>query len=273
MANIVARLALLFGLLMPFGLGAQSTKTLTVLVVPQYAETRIYSTWQPILQSAAQKLGVQFELLLSQDIPTFEKEILAGRADIIFCNPYHMLIAKQKQGYMPFVRDSNSMRGLLLAAQDGQVNSLKDLEGQTLLFPAPNAFGASLYMRALLTEKEKLQFTPKYVKTHPNVMRGILRGEGAAGGTVTTAMGTENESIEAKLKVVYETPPTAPHPLAVHARVAEPLRKRLAQAFIDAILQHPHSAINIPMPNPVPSQYETDYKPLEKLRLERYAAP
>ena len=61
---------------------------------------------------------------------------------------------------------------------------MQDLDGADIAFPAPNAFGASLYMRALLAEQEKININPIYVETHANVYRNVIFGRASAGGGV-----------------------------------------------------------------------------------------
>jgi phosphonate transport system substrate-binding protein len=126
-------------------------------------------------------------------------------------------------------------------------------------------------MRALLAEHEKIRIVPYYVKTHANVYRQVVSGQVAAGGTIGMVLAKERPELQSQLRVLYETPPTYPHPLAVHPRVPLPQREALQQAFLAlprisggaALL----AAIQIPVP--VKTTY-ADYAPLERLGLERY---
>jgi hypothetical protein len=52
--------------------------------------------------------------------------------------------------------------------KDDPIKSAGELDGKEVAFPAPNAFGASLWIRALLAEREKIRIVPAYVKTHSN---------------------------------------------------------------------------------------------------------
>ncbi|WP_370260909.1 phosphate/phosphite/phosphonate ABC transporter substrate-binding protein [Limnobacter sp.] len=261
-------------LLLAFGTKAhaQPWPTLTLMVVPQFPATVLYSTWGKLVVNMD---GVHIKMVFAKDIDDFEERFMRGEADLIYCNPYHMVMAKQSQGYLPLLRDAKPLTGILLApakGQPGHVSSLEELQGKTMLFPSPNAFGASLYMRALLTEQRGLQFSTQYVKTHPNVIRGVVRSEGAAGGMVAATFLSESEELRSKVQVLYETPPTASHPLAVHPRVPEQLRKHIQAQVLAHLRDDPATAASVQMSHPMLADYKRDYQPLETLGLEKYVS-
>lgn len=246
--------------------------TYSVAIVPQFSPQQILAEWQPILKRVGDEAGVTLEMRFPSSIPAFETAFLHGDPDFIFGNPYHMVMARRKQGYIPLVRDEKLLTGILVVARDGPYSTLKSIAGQRIAFPAPNAFGASLYMRALLLEKEQLHIEPVYVKTHGNVYRQVLVGDFAAGGGVNQTFADLPAAMRDKLKVLYETPGAAPHPLAAHPRVPEAVRKRITAAFLAQADDEPGRALlkEIRIPRPVAADYPRDYGPLEKLRLDKY---
>ncbi|MDH4394747.1 MAG: phosphate/phosphite/phosphonate ABC transporter substrate-binding protein [Limnobacter sp.] len=274
MISIPKFLLPLLGLMLPFALPhaaqANPQPAYTVMVVPQFSETRTHASWGPLLEQVSKDTGIDFRLTFATDIPGFEQQFEQGKPDIIYCNPYHAVMAKKAQGYIPVLRDEQNLRGLLITEESGSIRTLQDLKGKTILFPSPNAFGSSLYLRALLKDKEKIDFTAKYVKTHPNVLRGILRGEGAAGGMIASTLNSEDEKLQDKMKVLYETPFVSSHPVAVHPRVPEAIRKKFTQALKKALLKLPNEASDVPMPNPQETTYAKDFQALENLGLEKY---
>jgi phosphonate transport system substrate-binding protein len=263
-------------------IGATSTRfvhatdnnsTLTLLVVPQFPATEINATWGKLLAELETEKLPKIELIFAKDIREFETLFLTGRADLIYCNPYHMVMAKKAQGYISLVRDSKPLTGILIATKSSDsdsIETLNDLKGKTLLFPSPNAFGASLYMRALLTREKGIEFTTKYVKTHSNVIRGVVRNEGQAGGMVSATLAAETDELKNKVRVIYETPPAPPHPIAAHPRVDPATREALTKAIISHIEQNRQLGADIQMANPIRANYTKDYHPLEKLGLEAF---
>jgi phosphonate transport system substrate-binding protein len=246
--------------------------TWTVAVVPQFQAVDIQRTWAPLLERLGRELGVKFELRLARDIPSFEADFKAGKPDLAYLNPYHAVMAHQAQAYVPVVRDVTPLAGLVVVRKDSRIRDVKDLQGQDLSFPAPNAFGASLWIRALLTERHRLKFQPVYGKTHTNAYRLVLAGKTAAAGGIRATLDREPDEVRQQLRVLFETPAVPPHPLVRHPRVPAALGKALAEAFDRMRADSAGQALlaGVLMPRPVPAIYARDYQPLEQLRLETY---
>ena len=187
-------------------------------------------------------------------------------------NPYHQLMAMRAQGYVPLVRDAQPLTGILVVRKDDPIASVRELDGKDLAFPAPNAFGASLWMRALLAERERIQINPVYVQTHSNVYRHVMRGKAQAGGGVNHTLAQESEAVRGDLRVLMETPGVASHPLSAHPRVPAKVQQTVADALLRlnddaagrALLKQVFSAA------PTRADHGRDYRPLEQYRLDRY---
>lgn len=244
----------------------------TVAVVPQFQAVEISRVWAPILMRVGQDAGVTLVLKVAKDIPAFEDEVMAGKPDFAYMNPYHQVMAFKAQGYVPLVRDSKLLTGLLVVRQDDPIKSVKNLEGKTLAFPAPNAFGASLMIRAHLTEIDKVNITPFYAKTHTNAYRQTIVGKTAASGGLRATLEKEPAEVKSALRVLMETPGAAPHPLSAHPRVPAKVQQAVKAAMLKLASDAELGAAfkEVPMANPVEADQVRDYQPLEKYRLERY---
>ncbi|MDO9235479.1 MAG: phosphate/phosphite/phosphonate ABC transporter substrate-binding protein [Aquabacterium sp.] len=252
---------------------AQADKpTYTVAVVPQFQPTEIQRVWGPILERAGQEAGVVLTLKISKDIPTFEDEVEAGRPDFAYMNPYHQVITKKAQGYVPLLRDSKLLTGILVVRKDDPIKTVQELQGKTLAFPAPNAFGASLLIRAHLAEQDKIQITPFYAKTHTNSYRQTIAGKTAASGGLRATLDKEPDEVRAALRILMETPGAAPHPLSAHPRVPTKVQQAVAAVLLKLATDPAMAPLfkDIPMSQPMAADYKRDYLPLEKLRLEKY---
>ena len=251
---------------------ARAEPLLSFGVVPQFPLEQIASTWTPVLNQVAKAAGVRLELKLYASIPDFEVAFLKGELDAAFLNPYHAVMARKAAGYLPIIRDDRQrLAGLLVVRRDSKASRPEDLDGATIAFPAPNAFGASLYMRALLVEQARIRFTPVYRSTHSNVFRHVINGQAQAGGVIRQTLEREPPEVREQLRVLYETPPAFPHPVVVHPRLPVNVREALQQAFIalGSRADAAHLLDGIQIPVPVKASY-ADYAPLEKLGLERY---
>lgn len=251
---------------------ASAEPTFTVAVVPQFPPEQIFHDWTPVLNEVSQLTGLQLKLKTYASIPEFEADFLNGVPDFAYMNPYHAVMAKKAVGYTPLLRDDASrLTGILVVRKDSPITRVDQLNGATLAFPAPNAFGASLYMRALLTEEHHIQFKPEYVTTHSNVFRNVIIGRAQAGGAIRQTLEQETPELRAQLRVLYETPSAFPHPISAHPRVPPQAREAFLKAFLklgaNPTFSEQLKAIQIA--TPAKADFK-DYAPLEKLGLERF---
>ena len=259
-------------LLCTLPLTARAAATYVLVVVPQFPAPEIQRDWQPLLDRLRATSGIELKIRHVRSIPEFENEFSRGLPDFVFMNPYHAVMARQSQGYIPLVRASAPLTGILVARKDGAVGKVADLDGKELAFPALNAFGASLYMRTLLQEKLGLRIVPRYVKTHSNVFRAVLAGDVPAGGAVSSTLAQESAAVRDRLRVLFETPAVASHPLAAHPRVPESVRRELTNAILGIARSADGAALLEPVQlvSPVTADYARDYLPLERLNLGAY---
>jgi phosphonate transport system substrate-binding protein len=254
---------------------AQSAKPVSkayrLAVVPQFTPLEMTHFWAPVVQALSQA-GLPCELVVYPTIASFEPEFLKGQADIVYLNPYHMVMAKRAHGYEALLRDTRPLEGLLLVKHDGPVKSMEQLKDHKIAFPAPNAFAASLYIRSVLERQYRLRFEASYAGTHRNAVRQVLSGDAAAAGVVKTTFEREPPEVQQAFRTIYTTPALSSHPLAVHPRVPQAVRKLLIeilQATARNLETKPLMA-SIQMPNPVSANYAMDYAPLERLKIEKF---
>lgn len=252
---------------------AEPTAPLSLGVVPQFTATETQLRWAPMIERLQTACGRPIELHPSNSIPAFETAFLSGGFDLAYMNPYHVVMARRTQGYVALVRGNKQrLKGVLVVAADSPYRKPLDLQGQTIAFPAPNAFGASLLMRAVLDRDQGVRFTPVYVKTHSNAYRHVLAGQAAAAGGVQATLQSESEDLKTKLRVLFETPAFAPHPLTAHPRVDTTSLTCITNALLQATRSAEGQAAldSIQMTEPVAAMYARDYAPLERLALESY---
>jgi phosphonate transport system substrate-binding protein len=233
----------------------------------------VHREWSPFVERVQRDTGTKIELKVFATFSEFEHYIFAGKADLVFINPYQAVELKKAMGYIPLVRDgSRKLNGVLVVRADGPIKKISDLEGQDIAFPHPNAFGASLHMRATLREVANINFNPVYVTTHANVYRHVLLGKVAAGGGVNVTLNKEPEHLRSQLRVVFQTDGVAPHPLAAHPRVPEEVREKITRSVIGMAAEIQGRALlqSTTIEQPVRANYALDYAGLEKLRLDKY---
>lgn len=251
---------------------APAQQIFKVAIVPLMAPTAINRNWGPLLLHLEKVTGHRFELRVYDQFAQFEDEFTAGIPDFVYLNPFHAVMARQAQGYIPLVRDdSELLSAILVVLADGPIRKVGDLEGKAVAFASPNAF-APLYLRALLTEKEKVTIRPVFVSSPQNAFRHVLTGDADAGGGLRSLLQKEPEVVQNRLRVLYTTPGVAPHPFAAHPRVPETIRRQVQQAMLD-LARNPEGKKLLEavlIKQTVAADFARDYAPLEQLHFDRY---
>lgn len=211
---------------------AEPRNILVVGIVPQQSAVELARQWGPLLAYLEEKTGESLRFETAKDIPTFEERLAAGRYDIVYCNPFQYAQRSRVPGYAAFAREKGvRLQGLVVVAVSSQVRSLDDLAGARLAFPAPTAFAAAMLPLAHLKARG-VPVTPLSVGTHDSVYLGVARGFFPAGGGIRRTFDNCPLELRGQLRIVWESPPYTPHPLAAHPRVPRDSVKRIRQALL-----------------------------------------
>ena len=259
-------LLLLIGTLLSLPVKAE---TYTVGVVPQFDIKTLYKIWSPIFNVLEEKTGHKFEFTGSKDIPSFEKDFSKGRFDFAYMNPFHYTSSKQ---YAPLVKDhGRKLFGILAVKKDSEITSPEQLDGTTLAFPAPNALGASMMIRAELAEKYGINITPKYVKTHSSVYLNVALGLMPAGGGVQKTFNRQSEELKSQLRILMKTDSVEPHPFTVKRSLDPAIASQIQKALLEMGQDEQHKALLAKVPfKEIGTATDKDYDAVRKLNLSRY---
>jgi len=264
-----------FGIAVALLTGAAPTaypaESYTFGVVPQYDQRQLHAIWQPILGELRRRTGLSFKLAGMPTIPAFEKELLKGGYDFAYMNPYHLLKPSSSGSYLPLVRDAGNLRGILVLPRESAIKSPSELDGKTVAFPAPNAIGASMMIRADLARKFKVKVSPLYVKTHDSVYLHVVKGLADAGGGVEKTLEEQEKPIRDALRILYLSREFPSHPIAAHPKVARPVAEKVRRAFLEMAADQGGQALlaRIPMKKPVAASAQ-DYLLMRKFDLEAF---
>ena len=212
---------------------ARAGESYTLAVVPQFDQRKLHAIWKPIVDEVARRTGYEIRLVAPLTVRDFEQEIAAGTHDFVYANPYHILRASARQGYIPLVHDKAPLRGILVVQKAGPIRELAELDGKTLAVPSLNALGASLMVRADLERLHNVRMRPLNVKTHTSVYLQVANGLAAAGGGVEKTLMEQDPAVRDRLRILYTTREMPSHPVAAHPRVPAEARNRVQAAFVD----------------------------------------
>jgi phosphonate transport system substrate-binding protein len=225
--------ALIFGILLILAPSAWAAdKVYTFGVVPQQAASEMAETWAPFLAWVSAKSGVKLRFATAPDIPTFEKRLAQGEYDLAYMNPYHYTVFHKKPGYEALGREKDRrIKGILVVKKESPIKDIKELNGATLVFPAPAAFAASILPRAAL-RKEGIAFTPKFVSSHDSVYLNVARGLTPAGGGILRTLEMLDPAARSELRVLWTTPAYTPHAIAGNPRLPKAVAKKLQDTLV-----------------------------------------
>jgi phosphonate transport system substrate-binding protein len=241
-------------------------------VVPQYAQRQMFRNWRPVLDAIEQRIGIRLELKGTPKIPVFEKQFMDGEFDFAYMNPYHVLKAAENQGYIPLVRDGKrKLKGILVVHKDNPIENLRELRGKEVVFPSPNALGASLLMRSDLEQRYQVQIRPRYVQTHSSVYLHVVKQLAVAGGGVQRTLDAQPAAIRDKLRILYTTRGMPPHPVTAHPRVPEAIRNAVQRALLEMGTDPKLKTLLAKIPlNEIVTTNINEYKVMRAWNLDRY---
>lgn len=210
-----------------------SKKTYSFGVVPQQSAMILAKKWIPILKYLEKETGYQFVFKTNQTIPKFEGQLSKQAYDFAYMNPYHYTVFHEIAGYSAFAKQGNKkIKGIVVARKDSNIKTLEDLEGQTVAFPAPAAFAATVIPQAILRQRG-INFKSKYVSTHESVYKNVNYQNFVAGGGIERTFYNAAKDITDPLTVVYTTKGYTPHAFASSPKVPEEVKIKVQQALIN----------------------------------------
>ena len=207
-------------------------KTLVFGVVPQQSAAKLARSWIPLLQFVSERSGVNLKFSTAPDIPTFERRLANGEYDIAYMNPYHYVVLNKEVGFKALVHEKDKrIKGIIVANKNSSLDKLEDLSEQTIAFPAPASFAATLIPKANLIKKD-INFNYQYVNSHDAVYRNIAEGRFVAGGGIIRTFNALPESVRNELKIIWTSDNYTPHAIATYPSVNEATRQKLVAAFL-----------------------------------------
>lgn len=198
---------------------------------PQQSTGELARRWVPVLDYIQRRSGIALHFATGKDIPTYQREVGAGKYDFVYINPYHYTLSHASAGYEAFAQEKDAeLVGVLVVARDSPVRSLAELHGKELAFPAPAAITATvLPLREFA--RQKIAVTPRYVTSHDSVYRAVAHGHYIAGGGEARTFANAKPEVRARLRVLWRTQALPSFVFAAHPRVPLAVRKRVEAAM------------------------------------------
>lgn len=212
-------------------------KIFTVGIVPQQSQASIAKDWKPIIDYLQTSTGDTFILKTEPFIPKFQKVLYSGGYDIAYVSPYHYIIAHKKAGYLTAVRDEKNLSGILVTKKGGPITSIAMLKGKHFLFPASDAFAATLLIKYELLKEYGINIDHdnkvSYVNSHDSVYKGVARDIGDAGGGIERTLQDLNDpQTKDALVILHRTKAYASHPIVYKSTVSKNDQAKITNALL-----------------------------------------
>jgi phosphonate transport system substrate-binding protein len=157
-------------------------------VHPLHNPKRLFKVYQPMVDYINSHLnGGKLRLEASRDYPSFDKKLAEGYFDLALPNPYQTITAADN-GYKIFGKmgDDHNFRGIILVRKDSKINSVNDLRGKTVSYPAPTALAATMMPQWYLYEHGidiRKDIINSYVGSQESSIMNVYLGKSAAAAT------------------------------------------------------------------------------------------
>ena len=194
--------------------------TLNFLIAPDFAPER-FAGWHMLNTTLQRRSGIGLHLLTPASAHEQADLLTAGKADLVYANPFDATDMIRTQGYIPFARPAKRYDEMVIASGgESGIAHVEDLKPLTANRDV-NPMGLRLLDPADLTEAT-IQWVP--VDSYQAAARLAIKGEVEAAFFLADAFASLTRLSRSQLKVLVESAISdISHVVLAHPRVAENL--------------------------------------------------
>lgn len=204
-------------------------------VVPQESPLKLSQNWLKITAYLSKETGMNVIFKTENSIPAFEKRLYAGGYDLAYMNPYHFVLANKTKSYEAIARANKMINGIVVS-KDKELKT-NQLAGKNFLFPAPNAFAATLLVKFEFKKKFGFDIDKDgkvvYVNSHDSVYKGVARDIGDFGGGINRTYNNFKDQDKEALNIIYKTDAYPSHPIAYNPKIDTKTALKFQKAFLN----------------------------------------
>lgn len=216
---------------------SQAEKSYVFGVHPFKSPTKLMTMFTPLREYLGKELGAKVTFRSAKNYDAALEALLAGEIDISYMGP--SLIASANSEHPGKVRivaailskGVPTFKGVIVARQDSEINSLMDLEGKRIAF-GDRQSTLSCYVPAYMLMEAGIFDSVNYtfVGSHDNVALGVLKGKFDGGGLKPdVAM----KYLDKGLKIIAESEPVYEHVVVVGPSVDDATFKKIQHALLN----------------------------------------
>ena len=183
--------------------------------------------------------STNFKIEASRNYAAFDKKLYSRKFHFALPNPYQTVNALDL-GYVVFgkMADDENFRGIFLVRKDSGINSVVDLKGKAVSFPAPTALAATMmpqyYLQTNGLDVMK-DVDIRYVGSQESSIMNVMLGNTVAGATWPPpwrALAKERPELAKELKVIWQTSPLPNNGLIVRDDVDEKISRKVKEIIL-----------------------------------------
>lgn len=207
---------------------------------PLHNPKRLHEIFGPIANYLSEKIpSANFKIEASRNYAAFDKKLYSRKFHFALPNPYQTVNALDK-GYVVFgkMADDENFRGIFLVRKDSGINSVTDLKGKAVSFPAPTALAATMmpqyYLQTNGLDVMK-DIDIRYVGSQESSIMNVMLGNTVAGATWPPpwrALSKERPELSKELKVIWQTSPLPNNSLIVRDDIDEKTLRKVKEIIL-----------------------------------------
>ena len=185
-------------------------------MVPSREASKLVNDLEPLADILAEELGVEVDHYISTSYTGLIEAIGTGKIDIGLFGPFAMVLADQRHDVNFLVNTvrygASKYRGQFMAQSDSGIESVEDLEGNTIAFTDPASTSGYLFPYVYLKNEVGLDpekdMTTTFAGGHDAAALALYNGDVDAAVTFEDARGSieeEHPDVMEKLKVIGYT--------------------------------------------------------------------
>ena len=260
-ANVARRCLLVLAGLACACLVAGAGRTYTLAVIPSLPPVALHKAWTPLVRDLSREAGLELELKLYGTFPEFLADCEAGGPDFIYISTNLYFLVHEKQKYLPLVRSSVGISGLVFVRRDSPCQKVRDLQGRTIAFVGPKNVCSVITRYALAAGEGNLDYNASFSGSTINVAKSVLLGRVDAGAILDAKQAGEFVETHPDFRILLRTPKIAPHPLVAHPRVPRTDREALVRAVFAIAATESGRALldSVGLGQPTGAEFQRDY--------------
>lgn len=210
-------------------------------VHPLHNPKRLFEVYQPMIDFINARLqGGKLRLEASRNYAAFDKKLFDGYFDFALPNPYQTVTSLQ-HGYRVFgkMADDENFRGIILIRKDSKIETVADLKGKSVSYPAPTALAATIMPQWFLVQNGlniNHDITNHYVGSQESSIMNVYLGNTDAASTWPPpwlAFIKERPEVAEQVVVKWQTPPLLNNGLVVKESVPKAILDQVSQSIFN----------------------------------------